>query len=164
LGGGDLTDAECRIIDPLLPDRGERGPPNSDKRRTVNGILWVPRTGASWRDMPARWSRLGLAIVFDWLCAVRFRRDDRLDAALFQIIADRVGIVALLAQELLRPRLAQLHQRIVAFDLMRLAAGQLEGEQPPFGVGSQVDFGRVAATRAPERFLTLIPPFTPAAC
>ena len=67
---GDLTDAEWRIFDQLLPDRGERGPPISDKRRTVNGILWVLRTGAPWRDMPerygnwnsvfVRWSKLGV--------------------------------------------------------------------------------------------------------
>ncbi len=37
---GDLTDTEWRIFDPLLPDRGERGPSTRDKRRTVNGILW----------------------------------------------------------------------------------------------------------------------------
>ena len=68
---GDLTDSEWRILDPLLPDRGERGPPISDKRRTVNGILWVLRTGAP--DMPerygnwnsvfvrfTRWSKLGV--------------------------------------------------------------------------------------------------------
>ena len=73
MGRGDLTDAEWRIFDPLLPDRGERGPPISDKRRTVNGIFWVLRTGAPWRDMPARygnwnsvfvrftrWSKLGV--------------------------------------------------------------------------------------------------------
>src|ERR1700716_1383009 len=52
LSRGDLTDGEWRIFDPLLPDRGERGPPIKDKRRTVNGILWVLRTGAPWRDMP----------------------------------------------------------------------------------------------------------------
>jgi transposase len=73
LNRGDLTDAEWRIFDPLLPDRGERGPPVEDKRRTVNGILWVLRTGAPWRDMPkrygnwnsvfvrfTRWSKLGV--------------------------------------------------------------------------------------------------------
>ena len=43
---GDLTDGQWRILDPLLPDRGERGPPIEDKRRTVNGIVWVLRTGA----------------------------------------------------------------------------------------------------------------------
>ena len=60
-------------FDPLLPDRGERGPEIEDKRRTVNGILWVLRTGAPWRDMPerygnwnsvyvrfSRWSKLGV--------------------------------------------------------------------------------------------------------
>src|SRR6266536_842220 len=38
---GDLTDTEWRILNPLLPDRGERGPAIADKRRTMNGILWV---------------------------------------------------------------------------------------------------------------------------
>ena len=55
MGRGDLTDAQWRILDPLLPDRGERGPEIEDKRRTVNGILWVLRTGAPWRDMPERY-------------------------------------------------------------------------------------------------------------
>ena len=73
MSSGDLTDLEWRILDPLLPDRGERGPAIPDKRRTVNGILWVLRTGAPWRDMPerygnwnsvfirfTRWSKLGV--------------------------------------------------------------------------------------------------------
>ena len=47
---------------------------------------------------------------------------------------------------------------------MRLAAGQIESERPACGVGAQVDLGRESATRAPERFPILIPPFTPAAC
>ena len=55
MSSGDLTDLEWRILDPLLPDRGERGPAIPDKRRTVNGILWVLRTGAPWRDMPERY-------------------------------------------------------------------------------------------------------------
>jgi len=33
-------------FDPPLPDRGERGPPISFKRRTVDGVLWVLSTGA----------------------------------------------------------------------------------------------------------------------
>src|SRR5262249_28490226 len=73
LSRGDLTDSEWRILDPLLPNRGERGPAIADKRRMVNGILWVLRTGAPWRDMPerygnwnsvfvrfTRWSKLGV--------------------------------------------------------------------------------------------------------
>jgi hypothetical protein len=46
LSRGDLTDSEWRILDPLLPDRGDRGPTISGKRRMVNGILWVLHTGA----------------------------------------------------------------------------------------------------------------------
>ena len=49
---GDLTDTEWRILNRLLPNRGERGPAIADKRRTMNGILWVLRTGAPWRDLP----------------------------------------------------------------------------------------------------------------
>ena len=84
MGRGDLTDAEWRIFDCPLPDRGERGPPVSEKRWTVNGILWVLRTGAPWRDMPARyghwnsvfvrftrWSKLGVwDAAFETLASV----------------------------------------------------------------------------------------------
>src|SRR5207302_539695 len=56
-------DAEWRILDPLLPDRGERGPAGAGKRRTVNGILWVLRTGAPWRDMPERYGNWNSVFV-----------------------------------------------------------------------------------------------------
>src|SRR5215510_10922868 len=58
----------------------------------------------------------------------------------------------------------QFHQRIVAFDLMRFTAGHVESQRIALGVRAEMDFGREAATRAAERFLILIPPFTPAAC
>ena len=53
---------------------------------------------------------------------------------------------------------------IVAFNLMRFAAGHVESQRVALGVRAEMDFGREAATRAAERFLILIPPFTPAAC
>src|SRR6266536_2444956 len=59
---GDLTDTEWRILNPLLPDRGERGPAIADKRRTMNGILWVLRTGAPWRDLPERYGKWNSAL------------------------------------------------------------------------------------------------------
>ena len=60
---GDLTDSEWHILNRLLPDRGDRGPPISDKRRMVNGILWVLRTGALWRDMPERYGNWNSVFV-----------------------------------------------------------------------------------------------------
>ena len=71
---GDLTDAEWRILNPLLPDRGERGPPIPEKRRTANGILWVLRTGAPWRDMPERYGKFGLCALHTLEQADRVRR------------------------------------------------------------------------------------------
>jgi transposase len=82
LSRGDLTDAEWRIFDPFLPDRGERGPQIKGKRRTVNGVLWVLRTGAPWRDMLRRYCNWNSVFV-------RFTRWSKLgvwDAA-FEILA-----------------------------------------------------------------------------
>ena len=60
---GRSTDLEWHILNSLLPDRGDRGPPISDKRRMVNGILWVLRTGAPWRDMPERYGNWNSVFV-----------------------------------------------------------------------------------------------------
>ena len=50
----DLTDFEWRVIDPLLPNK-PRGVPRVDDRRVLNGIFWVLRSGAPWRDLPERY-------------------------------------------------------------------------------------------------------------
>ena len=50
----------------MLPDRGERGPAIANKRRTVNGILWVLRTSAPWRDMPERYGNWNSVFVRFW--------------------------------------------------------------------------------------------------
>jgi transposase len=49
----DLTDFEWRVIEPLLPDK-QRGVPRVDDRRVLNGIFWVLRSGALWRDLPSQ--------------------------------------------------------------------------------------------------------------
>jgi transposase len=63
LSRGDLTDSEWLILNPLLPNRGDRGPAIANKRRTVNGILWVLRTGVPWRDMPERYGNWNSVFV-----------------------------------------------------------------------------------------------------
>jgi len=50
----DLSDAEWRIIAPLLPNR-PRGVPRTDDRKVLNGIFYVLRTGSPWRDLPERY-------------------------------------------------------------------------------------------------------------
>jgi transposase len=49
-----LTDSEWRVIEPLLPNK-PRGVPRVDDRRVLNGIFWVLRSGARWRDLPERY-------------------------------------------------------------------------------------------------------------
>ena len=51
----DLTEKQWHLIAPLLPPRARRGRPRADDRRTLNGILWVLRTGARWADLPPRY-------------------------------------------------------------------------------------------------------------
>jgi len=50
----DLTDAEWKIIEPLLPQKS-RGVKRVDDRRVLNGIFWRMRAGAPWADIPERY-------------------------------------------------------------------------------------------------------------
>ena len=54
MGRYDLSEAEWRLIEPLLPDK-PRGVARVDDRRVINGIFYVLRTGSPWRDLPARY-------------------------------------------------------------------------------------------------------------
>jgi transposase len=71
----DLSEAEWRLIEPLLPNK-PRGVARVDDRRVINGIFYVLRTGSPWRDLPERygpyttvynrfnrWAKAGV-----WLC------------------------------------------------------------------------------------------------
>jgi transposase len=51
----ELSDDQWALIEPLLPGRKRRGRPRADDRRTLNGILWVLRSGARWKDLPPRY-------------------------------------------------------------------------------------------------------------
>ncbi len=50
----DLSDSEWAMIAPLLPNK-PRGVPRVDDRRVMNGIFYILRTGAPWRDLPERY-------------------------------------------------------------------------------------------------------------
>jgi transposase len=48
----DLSDVEWALIEPLLPVDGRR---RGDDRTILNGIFYILRTGAPWRDLPERY-------------------------------------------------------------------------------------------------------------
>ncbi|WP_373307119.1 IS5 family transposase [Streptomyces longisporoflavus] len=51
----ELTDAQWRAIEPLLPANGRPGGQWSDHRTVVNGVLFRARTGVPWPDLPERY-------------------------------------------------------------------------------------------------------------
>jgi transposase len=52
----DLTDAEWRLLEPLLPTAAPTGRPRRHSRRTLlNAIFYVLRTGCAWRFLPQEW-------------------------------------------------------------------------------------------------------------
>jgi transposase len=53
-----LTERQWRKIEPLLPElkpSPKGGRRFVDNRRVVEGILWVLKTGARWRDLPPQY-------------------------------------------------------------------------------------------------------------
>ena len=50
----DLSDEEWAVIEPLLPATS-RGPERKGDPNVLNGIFYVLRTGAPWRDLPERY-------------------------------------------------------------------------------------------------------------
>ena len=68
----ELSDYEWAAIKPMLPNK-PRGVQRVNDRRVLNGIFWVLRSGAPWRDLPetygarttcynrfVRWRRAGV--------------------------------------------------------------------------------------------------------
>lgn len=47
----ELSDYEWSVIKPMLPNK-PRGVQRVNDRRVLNGIFWVLRSGAPWRDLP----------------------------------------------------------------------------------------------------------------
>jgi transposase len=54
---GELSDRQWARLAPLLPPEHpkKRGHPWPPHRQVLHGILWRLRTGAPWRDVPARY-------------------------------------------------------------------------------------------------------------
>ena len=91
----DLTEEQWSVVsgilpeDPVRPDR--RGRPWSDRREVLNGVLWILRTGAPWKDLPDRYGAYQTAHrrFQNW---VRSGVMERLLLAIAQDLKDRGGL------------------------------------------------------------------------
>ena len=56
----DISDKAWAILEPMLPgQRGQWGGVAEDNRRFINGVFWILRTGAPWRDLPPDYGKWG---------------------------------------------------------------------------------------------------------
>lgn len=81
----ELTDEEYELLKPHLPAErpNKKGRPWMPHRQVLNGIFWVLRTGAPWRDMPERYGKW--QTVYDRFS--RWRREGLIQR-LLQILVD----------------------------------------------------------------------------
>ena len=56
----DISDKAWAILEPMLPGQREQcGGIAEDNRRFINGVFWILRTGAPWRDLPPDYGKWG---------------------------------------------------------------------------------------------------------
>jgi transposase len=94
----ELSDGEWATIRPMLPNKA-RGVPRVDDRRVLNGIFWVLRSGAPWRDPPiafgpyttcynrfVRWRRAGVwSRIIDALAAAHDAAVQMIDTSIVRV-------------------------------------------------------------------------------
>ncbi len=53
----ELTDSEWEKVNKYFPEKapGTRGRPPKPIRPVINGIVWIAKSGAPWRDLPERY-------------------------------------------------------------------------------------------------------------
>jgi transposase len=78
-----LTDEEWNLIADVFPAPAARGRPPREPRQVIDGILWILRTGAPWRDLPAEFGPWQTA----WRLFDRWNFDGTLDEALRRLQA-----------------------------------------------------------------------------
>ena len=83
----DLTDAEWKVIEPLMPPPSPIGRPRAtDMRAVVNAILYMASTGCQWRQLPKdfppystiqgyfyEWSRSGIFVAINYMLVMASR-------------------------------------------------------------------------------------------
>lgn len=77
-----LTDEDWETIESLIPQKPPAGRTYNDHRTVLGGILWVARTGSSWREMPEEFGK--------WETAYR-RYELWVEQGLWQRILEALG-------------------------------------------------------------------------
>ena len=94
----ERSNDEWTPIGPILPNKA-RGVPRVDDRRVLNGIFWVLRSGAPWRDLPiafgpyttcynrfVRWRRAGVwSRIIDALAAAHDAAVQMIDTSIVRV-------------------------------------------------------------------------------
>jgi transposase len=93
----ELTDYEWHTIKPFLPNK-PRGVPRVNDRCVLNGIFWVLRSGAPWRDLPGnfgpyttcynrfvRWRRAGVWTRMNALAATHDAAVQMIDTSIIAL-------------------------------------------------------------------------------
>jgi transposase len=95
----ELTDTQWEALEPCLPALNTgRGRKMHDRRRHINGIIWILKTGAPWRDMPTKYGKWGTVytryelwqldgtwdLILEKLL-IRFHADGKIDWSSFSV-------------------------------------------------------------------------------
>ena len=99
----ELTDGEWERLRKYFPGRqpGQLGRPRNDDRQMLNGMVWIIRTGAPWRDLPERYGA--------W-SSVYSRFAQWQESGLLQMILADLGMEADLQDMGLESTFAPVHQ------------------------------------------------------
>ena len=104
----EVTDDEWERVKCYIPEKQEshsRGRPSKDSRTMFDGIFWIFRSGASWRDLPnrygpwqtvykrfAKWSEAGIfEKIFTDLAAEADMQDISIDSTCIKVYKASAG-------------------------------------------------------------------------
>ena len=83
-----LSDPQWELIKDLSPPPAVTGRPRRDRREILDGILWILRTGAPWRDLPGELGPWATA----WDLFDTWNSDGTLDAILSRLRAAGIDV------------------------------------------------------------------------
>lgn len=78
-----LTDEQWEMVADVFSAPAKTGRPPSDRRKIVDGILWILRTGSPWRDLPEEFGPWGTV----WDLFDKWNDDGTLDEILHRLRA-----------------------------------------------------------------------------